>query len=269
MEEARGPSPPVVHGHQSQNQSGSTENESYHDVTPDSQKVEEAPLLPDDQHESLASVRVALRHRRLGWPFAVMFAVTIIAALSLASLLLSLNPVVKSHAEKPAETSALILPPKPHPKPHRPNDRYVLDSTWDFSASARLREYEFTITEGGGKPDGVHRQMMLINGEFPGPLIEINEGDELSVKVVNKASNATAIHWHGIFQNGTNWMDGAAGITQCPIAPGHSFQYRFNVTGQSGTCKYSSWELILYKADAFLRKTSTMDIKASNPLTAS
>jgi hypothetical protein len=251
MEEARGSSPPVAHRRQSQDQNRSTENESYHDVTPDSREVEEAPLLLDDQHESRASVRVAPQPRRSVWPFAIIFALTIVAALSLAGLLLSLNPVTKSHAEKPAETGAHILPPKPHPKPHHPYDRYVLDSKWDFSAPAQLREYEFIITEGEGKPDGVHRQMMLINGEFPGPLIEINEGDELSINVVNKASNSTAIHWHGIFQNGTNWMDGAAGVTQCPIAPGRSFQYRFNVTGQSGTCKYSSWGLIPRKADGF------------------
>jgi laccase len=33
----------------------------------------------------------------------------------------------------------------------------------------------------------------------------------------------------------TGWFDGPAYITQCPIAPGRSFVYRFQVTGQRGT----------------------------------
>lgn len=84
-------------------------------------------------------------------------------------------------------------------------------------------------------PDGVFRPMILINYQFPGPLIEANEGDTIVVHVDNQATNATAIHWHGIYQIGTPYMDGTVGVTQCPIAPGHSFTYEFTLTGQSGT----------------------------------
>ena len=31
------------------------------------------------------------------------------------------------------------------------------------------------------------------------------------------------------------WADGPAYATQCPIRPGQSFTYRFNITGQEGT----------------------------------
>lgn len=56
--------------------------------------------------------------------------------------------------------------------------------------------------------------MIFINGRFPGPLIEANEGDRLVINVTNKLSkNSTAIHWHGIFQNGTNWYDGTTGLS--------------------------------------------------------
>ncbi|KAF8856061.1 hypothetical protein BDZ45DRAFT_548274, partial [Acephala macrosclerotiorum] len=34
-----------------------------------------------------------------------------------------------------------------------------------------------------------------------------------------------SFHWHGIFQNGTNWMDGTVGVTSCPISPGGKFKY--------------------------------------------
>lgn len=122
----------------------------------------------------------------------------------------------------------------------RPEEDYVLDPEWDFEAKPTTREYSWTITEHDLNPDGVYRPMVLINAMFPGPLIECNEGDEIVVHVQNRASNATSVHWHGLFQNGTNWMDGTVGITQCPIAPGDDFTYRFKVEGQSGTYWYHS-----------------------------
>jgi len=48
------------------------------------------------------------------------------------------------------------------------------------------------------------------------------------------------MHWHGIYQNGTNWMDGSSEITQCPILPGKSFLYNFTVENQFGTYWYHS-----------------------------
>ncbi|KAG0290183.1 hypothetical protein BGZ98_003565 [Dissophora globulifera] len=70
---------------------------------------------------------------------------------------------------------------------------------------------------------------------FPGPLVEANTGDRIVVKVTNNLVNGTSIHWHGMFQNGTNWMDGTVGVTQCPIPPGQSFTYNFTVPNQWGT----------------------------------
>jgi len=122
----------------------------------------------------------------------------------------------------------------------RSSGDYILDPNWDLDAAPRTRHYDWIIDDHDFNPDGVWRPMVLINGKFPGPLIECNEGDEIVVEVVNHASNATSIHWHGLFQNGTNWMDGTVGVTQCPIPPNHSFTYRFNVTSQSGTYYYHS-----------------------------
>ncbi|ORY57545.1 multicopper oxidase-domain-containing protein [Pseudomassariella vexata] len=120
----------------------------------------------------------------------------------------------------------------------RPNDDYVLDPHWDFGAPSQIRYYNWTIVDKDGNPDGVFKPMMTIDGQFPGPLIEVNEGDTIVVDVLNLATNATSIHWHGIFQNGTNFMDGTSGVTQCPIAPGYSFRYNFTLTGQAGTYFY-------------------------------
>lgn len=126
----------------------------------------------------------------------------------------------------------------------RPPDHYVLDPSWNIDAPNRVREYKWTIRDIVGNPDGVFRPMLTINGLFPGPMIECNEGDTLVVDVENRSVNATSIHFHGLFQNGTNWMDGTSGITQCPIAPGRSFQYKFTVTGQSGSYYYHGHQAV-------------------------
>jgi FtsP/CotA-like multicopper oxidase with cupredoxin domain len=117
---------------------------------------------------------------------------------------------------------------------------YILDPKWNFNARNTVRKYKWTILDRIANPDGVYRQMITINGQFPGPLIECNEGDTLVIEIDNQGSNATAIHFHGIYQNGTNWMDGTSGITQCPIAPQGKYKYEFKVDGQSGTYYYHS-----------------------------
>lgn len=119
----------------------------------------------------------------------------------------------------------------------RPSSDYIIDSAWDYDAPPTVREYQWVISDITANPDGVFRPMMAINGQFPGPMIVCNEGDTVVVNVVNEAKNSTAIHWHGLFQNGTNWNDGTVGVTQCPIAPGRSYRYEFVVKGQAGSCK--------------------------------
>ncbi len=47
------------------------------------------------------------------------------------------------------------------------------------------------------------------------------------------------MHWHGIRQLNTNLQDGANGITECPIPPGHSRTYTF-LAWQYGTSWYHS-----------------------------
>jgi FtsP/CotA-like multicopper oxidase with cupredoxin domain len=72
----------------------------------------------------------------------------------------------------------------------------------------------------------------LVNNQFPGPTIEANWGDWIEVTVTNNIPDeGTAIHWHGLLQKQTPYMDGIPGNNQCPIAPGKTFTYRF----QAGT----------------------------------
>ncbi|KAF8141342.1 laccase [Boletus edulis] len=80
-------------------------------------------------------------------------------------------------------------------------------------------------------PDGFSRSATLASGTFPGPVIKAQKGHNFSINVINNLHDpsmdlTTTIHWHGIFQNRSNWADGVSFITQCPIEPGQSFQYR-------------------------------------------
>ncbi|HEX4456263.1 MAG TPA: copper oxidase [Kofleriaceae bacterium] len=73
------------------------------------------------------------------------------------------------------------------------------------------------------------------NGATPGPLIEVDEGDRVRVYVTNELPEPTSVHWHGVFVPAG--MDGVAGLTQAPIAPGKTFKYEF-VFDRAGTFMY-------------------------------
>ncbi|KAJ2899704.1 hypothetical protein MKZ38_002897 [Zalerion maritima] len=119
----------------------------------------------------------------------------------------------------------------------RPASDFVLGPNWDFDAPPTTRKYTWEIENVIANPDGIFRPIITIDGKFPGPMVEANEGDTVRFNIINRAKNSTSIHFHGLFQNGTNWMDGAPGVTQCPIPPGHSFTYEFTLD-QSGTYMY-------------------------------
>ena len=73
------------------------------------------------------------------------------------------------------------------------------------------------------------------NGTTPGPTIEVVEGDRVRIYVTNRLSEPTSVHWHGILL--PSGMDGVAGLTQKPIAPGETFKYEFTLR-QHGTHMY-------------------------------
>ena len=84
--------------------------------------------------------------------------------------------------------------------------------------------------------------MFLINGQSPGPLIEANWGDTVSITVTNQLqNNGTEIHWHGIRQYGTNSADGVPGITSCPLAPGETKTYTWQACQYGSSWYHSHW----------------------------
>eukprot|EP00479_Gromia_sphaerica_P007909 TRINITY_DN2823_c0_g1_i2.p1 TRINITY_DN2823_c0_g1~~TRINITY_DN2823_c0_g1_i2.p1 ORF type:complete len:151 (+),score=22.53 TRINITY_DN2823_c0_g1_i2:334-786(+) len=90
--------------------------------------------------------------------------------------------------------------------------------------------------------DGESKRILAINGHFPGPVIEVMQGSEMVVNVTNEVQGTTmSIHWHGMHQRGSQWMDGVSGATQCPISQPQTFQYRF-IADPPGTHWYHSHE---------------------------
>ncbi|XP_078427907.1 laccase-7-like [Wolffia australiana] len=88
------------------------------------------------------------------------------------------------------------------------------------------------------------RAVVVVNGSLPGPTIHAFEGDTVVVHVLNQSPHNLTVHWHGVFQRGSAWADGPAYVTQCPIRPGQSYTYRFDLVGQRGTLwwhAHASW----------------------------
>ena len=61
------------------------------------------------------------------------------------------------------------------------------------------------------------------NGQIPGPLLEVSQGDTITVRVRNATDLPTTVHWHGVRVD--NADDGTDGVTQGAIAPGGTFTY--------------------------------------------
>jgi len=94
-------------------------------------------------------------------------------------------------------------------------------------------------------PDGYLRSTTLAGGTFPGPLIKAYKGEPFAINVVDELKDpemwlSTSVHWHGLFQNGTNYVDGTSFVTQCPITQNNSFLHRFEAKNQAGTYWYHS-----------------------------
>jgi laccase len=88
------------------------------------------------------------------------------------------------------------------------------------------------------------QNIITVNDQFPGPTIEVYNGDTLVIKAINHGRYNMTLHWHGLRQLRNGWADGPEFVTQCPIRPGASYTYRFTIQDQEGTLwwhAHSSW----------------------------
>ncbi|NRB37695.1 MAG: multicopper oxidase domain-containing protein [Pseudomonadales bacterium] len=110
-----------------------------------------------------------------------------------------------------------------------------------FSASqalAELRKFDMTIEEVEIEvAPGFKTKVWAYNGQVPGPLLHVKEGDDVEITLINNTTLNHTVHWHGTFQTNSWHMDGVPGVTQKPVAPGESFVYRF-VADKPGSLWY-------------------------------
>ncbi|KAG2615715.1 hypothetical protein PVAP13_3NG041300 [Panicum virgatum] len=108
-------------------------------------------------------------------------------------------------------------------------------STMALPAASAIVEHTFVVSQMTMKHLCKETPVTVVNGQIPGPTIEVTEGDSVTVHVVNKSPHNITIHWHGVKQRRNCWSDGVPMVTQCPILPNQNFTYRFSVAGQVGT----------------------------------
>ncbi len=110
----------------------------------------------------------------------------------------------------------------------------LFSSSWGFAA---IKEYYLTIDEGMVNVTGKSLKRITVNGKFPAPLLEFEEGDDAVIHVHNNLKNQdSSIHWHGLLLPGL--MDGVPGFNGFNgIKPQGDFVYKFKVR-QSGTYWY-------------------------------
>ncbi|UUO22914.1 copper resistance system multicopper oxidase [Colwellia sp. M166] len=96
---------------------------------------------------------------------------------------------------------------------------------------------DLVIAESPVNFTGVVRMATTINGSIPAPTLRLKEGDDVTIRVTNKLTVPSSIHWHGIIL--PYQMDGVPGISFKGIMPGKTFVYKFKLQ-QSGTYWYHS-----------------------------
>lgn len=106
------------------------------------------------------------------------------------------------------------------------------------TAHAENREFDMTIEDTNVTLVGKTTfHTFAFDGQVPGPLIHVKEGDKVTVNVTNLTTLTHTIHWHGLLQTNTWKNDGVPNITQKAIEPGDTYTYTF-VAEPAGTMWY-------------------------------
>jgi FtsP/CotA-like multicopper oxidase with cupredoxin domain len=75
------------------------------------------------------------------------------------------------------------------------NDRSISERA---QGSKSPVHFEINLTWGDVAPDGFMRKAILMNGQFPGPTLHLNQGDDVEFWVTNNLPFPTTVHFHGM-----------------------------------------------------------------------
>ncbi|KAM0009235.1 putative laccase [Helianthus debilis subsp. tardiflorus] len=113
-----------------------------------------------------------------------------------------------------------------------------------LQSEAAVVRYKFVVQESNYTRLCSSKNILTVNGQYPGPTISAHRGDALIVDVINQATQNITIHWHGVKLPRYPWSDGPEFITQCPIQPGTRFSQKVILSDEEGTLwwhAHSDW----------------------------
>ncbi|KAJ0615359.1 putative laccase [Helianthus annuus] len=113
-----------------------------------------------------------------------------------------------------------------------------------LQSEAAVVRYKFVVQESNYTRLCSSKNILTVNGQYPGPTISAHRGDTVIVDVINQATQNITIHWHGVKLPRYPWSDGPEFITQCPIQPGTRFSQKVILSDEEGTLwwhAHSDW----------------------------
>ena len=99
-------------------------------------------------------------------------------------------------------------------------------------------EYDLTIGRTPFEVAGKRASAITMNGTVPGPLIRLQEGEEVVLRYHNELDEETSIHWHGLLL--PNQFDGVPQVNYPGVPPGDTFEAGPFEVRQYGTYWYHS-----------------------------
>lgn len=97
--------------------------------------------------------------------------------------------------------------------------------------------FDWTVSYITASPLGVKQQVIGINGQFPGPILNVTTNWNVVINVKNDLDEPLLLTWDGIQHRKNSWQDGVSG-TNCPIHAGWNWTYEFQVKDQIGSFFY-------------------------------
>ncbi|XP_048337169.2 laccase-14 [Ziziphus jujuba] len=121
---------------------------------------------------------------------------------------------------------------------------FVLSVFLVESAKGKTHYHKFVVKSSSYTRLCASKDILTVNGKFPGPTLKAHRGDKIVIKVYNQANTNITLHWHGARQPRNPWSDGPEYITQCPIIPGKMYIYKIDLNREEGTIwwhAHSGW----------------------------
>ncbi|CAL5191952.1 unnamed protein product [Lathyrus oleraceus] len=97
--------------------------------------------------------------------------------------------------------------------------------------------FDWTVSYTTVSPLGVKQQVIGINKQFPGPILNVTTNWNVVVNVKNDLDEPLLLTWNGVQHRKDTWQDGVSG-TNCPIPAGWNWTYEFQVKDQIGSFFY-------------------------------